>query len=117
MRFLPLILLLVAGVWLGYVGLRAAPPSFSVPDERVPAHLSGEIPVGYLVRRFTIDGMCCEGCPKKLFAQVEALAGVREAAIDFEASTAEVVVSETVPVDAILAVLGAEPKYTVRALP
>lgn len=117
MRTLLLLLILAAGAWLGYVGFTAEPPTYSPPPERAPDQLSGAVPAGSVVRRFSVEGMCCESCPNKLFGKLEALAGVSEAAVDFDSATAQVVVAREVPVESIVAVLAAEPKYTVRALP
>lgn len=117
MRSLLLLLIVVAGGWLGYVGWSADAPTYSAPSDRAPDELSGDVPAGYVVRRFSVEGMCCEGCPKKLFHRLEAMEGVNEAAADLETASVSVVVAESVPVESIVAVLASEPKYTVRALP
>jgi copper chaperone CopZ len=48
----------------------------------VPVALGGEVPAGYVVRRFQVEGMCCSGCPKKVYAHLAALPGVCEVAVD-----------------------------------
>lgn len=122
MRPLLLLLILAAGAWLAYVGFSADEPTYVSPTvraahERAPDRLSGEVPAGYVVRSFSVEGMCCEGCPKKLFGKLEALVGVNEAAVNLDAATAQVVVKADLPVESLVEVLAADPKYTVTALP
>jgi copper chaperone CopZ len=108
--------LVAAGLWLGSVALRSKEPTYSAPPAGAPAQLSSEVPDGCLVRRFAVEGMCCETCPKKLHAALAAVEGVREAAIDFDAKQASAVVDAGTPVERLLGALTSE-KYSARALP
>lgn len=93
----PAILLVSAGA-LAWVAVRSPEPTYEpVPEERpapehVPTTLSGVVPAGYCVRTFEVEGMCCKGCPGKLWNAVTEVPGVVEAAIDFDTGTAEAVV-------------------------
>lgn len=116
MKHLPLLLVILAGVWLGYVGLRAHSPAYEAPELGVPTRLSGEVPAGYLVRSFAVEGMCCESCTGKLHGALAALEGVEEAAVDFDAGMASAVVAASVPLERVLAALNVE-KYRARPLP
>jgi copper chaperone CopZ len=117
MRSLFLLLFLAAGGWLGWVGLRAKPPSYVAPLARAPVSLPAVLPPGEAVRRFAVEGMCCDGCALKLHGRLAAVSGVSAAAIDLGSATASVSARPTVPMDALLAALRAEPKYSVRELP
>lgn len=97
-----------AGFLLGWIGFRAKEPTWSAPPEEVipasvPVALSGEIPEGFAVRCFEIDGMCCKGCPGKVYARLANVEGVREVAVDPILERAEAVV----PVDLDVATLEA----------
>ena len=67
---------------------RAEPPTYSAPEIEpdppalVPHTLSGNVPAGRVVRTFDIEGICCNGCPGKLFVKLDQLEGVEEAAVD-----------------------------------
>ena len=50
----------------------------------IPIAIVGEVPVGYGVRSFEVEGMCCVGCVRKLHDALVALPGVEKAAVDFE---------------------------------
>jgi copper chaperone CopZ len=82
-----LLVLGAAALFLGWIALRAEQPTWSAPPQEVlpdtvPATLSGEVPAGFVVRRLDVEGMCCTGCPKRLYAHLADVAGVREAAVD-----------------------------------
>ena len=96
-----LLLLLVVGGLLAWVGLTASEPEYVPPrpGDRVPIVLESEVPAGYVVRDIDVEGMCCDGCRGKLYGAVTALEGVQAAAIDHVAGMAQVVV----PADADLA--------------
>jgi copper chaperone CopZ len=115
-KHLILILVVLAGIWLGFVALKADPPTYDGAAGEVPAHLSGELPAGFRVASFEVEGMCCSTCPGKLYASLSGVEGVREAAVDFDTSTAEAVVPEALPDEALLAVLNVD-KYTARPRP
>ena len=85
MRHLPLLLVLVAGIALGLVALRADDPTYVVPGEGtgVPAHLPDAVAEGLVVQRFAVEGMCtCSGCPTTLYEALLAVTGVEHAAIN-----------------------------------
>ncbi len=82
-----LLVLAAAGLVLGWIAWRAQEPTWSaqpveVLPDTVPAALSGEVPAGCVVRRFEVEGICCAGCPKKLYAHLAQVEGVREVAVD-----------------------------------
>lgn len=111
-----LILVVLAGIWLGYVAWRAEPPTYQAPAAAPPAQLSGEVPAGFRVASFEVGGMCCSSCSGKLHAALTAVAGVREAAVDFDSATAAAVVPESLSDDVLLAALNVD-KYTARPRP
>lgn len=116
MKYLSLLLLAAAGLWLGSVALHAKAPTYFAPATEVPVELSGAVPDGCVVRRFEVEGMCCQTCPKKLYAALAAVDGVRESAIDFDERTVSAVVDAGTPVESLLAVLNTD-KYSARVLP
>ncbi len=81
------VLLVLAGVILGWIALSAeertyAGPVSVEPPENVPYALAGDVPVGSVVRMLEVDGICCMGCPGKLWVALDQLDAVQEAAID-----------------------------------
>lgn len=81
------VLLVAAGLALAWIALRhtldagATAPEIQVPS-RIPVALTGEVPDGYVVRAFDVQGMCCDSCAAKLYAPLAAIDGVDEIAID-----------------------------------
>jgi copper chaperone CopZ len=108
-NLLGLSVLLVAGAALGTIAVRAKERSYVVPTRpapsAVPHALSGEVPPGCTVRRFDVEGMCCQGCAAKLHGALLALEGVREAALDSLAGTVEVVATAELADERLLAAL------------
>ena len=98
MKLLTPVLLLACAGALAWIAVRAPEPSYEpLPverpaPERVPTALSGVVPAGYVVRTFEVEGMCCQGCPGKLWNSVTDVPGVLEAAVDFESGEAAAVV-------------------------
>lgn len=116
MKHIPLLLVALAGVWLGFVALRAKAPTYEAHSGAVPSRLSGSVPEGFLVRNFRVEGMCCESCTRKLHQSLAGVEGVQEAAVDFGSGTAAALVAGSVPVERLLAALNVE-KYTARPSP
>ena len=102
-----LIVVLAAGGALAWVGLRAVlagpsdyrAPSLEERPEAIPVKLSGDVPAGYVVREFGVEGMCCAGCPIKLRDALAGLPEVGEIAIDPILGSASVVVPEGLEVE------------------
>ena len=81
------VLLTLAGLVLAWIALASDEPTFhveatvSLPDS-VPYALSGEVPVGCVVRTLDVEGICCGGCTGKLYLALNGLEEVQEVAID-----------------------------------
>ena len=93
------LLLAGTGLVLGLVAWRAEEPTYEAPrveelPEFVPATLTGEVPSGWVVRTLDVQGMCCAGCPRKLYGALGRVGEVREAAVDHVLGAAHVVVPE-----------------------
>lgn len=123
MKILPLLALGAAGVTLGYIALRAPTPEYVAPTlQEVQAHvpapeaLTGEIPPGFLVRTFKVEGMCCTGCTGKLYKRLKESPGVVEAAVSFDKGIAQVVVPKDIDVARLEEVMHFE-KYVAKAQP
>lgn len=94
MRLLLPALVLLAGGALAWIALRAPRPSAEPVAagweqklgavEAVPARLDGPPAAGCVIRTLTVEGMCCQGCPRSLREKLLALEGVRRAAASFE---------------------------------
>ena len=104
---LPLLaVVLVAGTALGWVGMKAAlaertpyePVTLEDRPETVPVRLSGEVPAGCVVQELDVEGMCCAGCPSKLYSVLAGVPGVEEIAVDPILGRASVVVRDDVDV-------------------
>ncbi len=115
---LGLLLLLVAGGALGTVAVFAHERSYVVPEpaklESIPLALSGEVPPGYVVRSFDVEGICCQGCSSKLHGALMAVAGVREAAVDPLKEEVMALVPADMPNERLEAALTFD-KYSARA--
>ena len=119
MKHLGILLLGLAGTTLAWIAWRAEAPTYSVPavdpepPDVVPHTLSGAVPAGRVVRTFDVAGICCNGCPGKLYVKLDQLAGIEEAAVDPVLKQASVVV----PLDFDVAVVEAAltfGKYSAR---
>jgi copper chaperone CopZ len=99
MKYAGILLLGLVGLALAGIAWRAESPTYRAPvvdpdpPAVVPHTLSGNVPAGRVVRTFDIEGICCNGCPGKLFVKLDQLEGVEEAAVDPVLKQAMVVVS------------------------
>ena len=116
MKHLPLVLLIAAGLWLASVALRAKAPTYHAPVTEAPTRLPDEVPAGFLVRSFAVQGMCCPSCARGLHERLMGVEGVQAAAVDFDASSAQALAAETLSVDRLLEALEFG-KYSARSLP
>ncbi|MDP6407972.1 MAG: heavy metal-associated domain-containing protein [Planctomycetota bacterium] len=98
-------LIAAAGVWLGFVALRAREPSYVSPAVRVPVRIESEVRPGRVLRGFDVEGMCCESCTRKLYGALLDVEGVSEAAVDLEAETVWAVAPRALPVERLLEAL------------
>jgi len=95
-------LLVVAGIVLGTIAVNSNSgtvdpvPVLSAP-EVAPHALSGEVPAGFVVQTLEIEGMCCEGCTRKLHTALMEVPGVREAAVDLLRNRAMAVLPADAP--------------------
>lgn len=110
MKPVALVPLAVTGFVLAYVAHRAGardyvPPSLASEREVIPVQVSPEVPPGMIVHTFDVTGMCCEGCVAKLYRTLASVEGVREAAVDFQEGTAQVVVPTAADVTPLLSAL------------
>jgi len=120
MRFLPLVLVLVAGAALAWIALRAPAPTYEAPPRKqatatVPIAIATTPAAGFAIRAYAVDGMCCEGCAAKLHVALTAVDGVQEAAVDVLTGRAQVLVPESASDEPILSALRFE-KYTAEPL-
>jgi copper chaperone CopZ len=83
-------------LWVGVSASRAEYVPPRAPGE-VPRALSGEIPAGYEVQTFEVQGMCCPNCSAKLYQALIAVQGVRAAAVDPTLGQAEALVATGTP--------------------
>jgi len=122
-KALPLLILGASGAVLGFVALRAPKPDYVAPtvkevDVHVPAPtaLTGEIPKGFLVRTFKVEGMCCTACTGKIYQRLKESPGVVEAAVSFDKGIAQVVVPKDADVAKLEDAMHFE-KYVARVQP
>jgi copper chaperone CopZ len=97
-----LLLVLVAGIAFAYVAARSPEPTYAAPtpeelavEQGAPRALTVAPSAGETVRAFDVEGMCCNGCTRKLHEALIAVPGVRDAAVDFHTGIAEAVVPES----------------------
>ena len=99
LKYAGILLLGLCGLVLAGIAWRAKSPTYSAPvvdpdpPAVVPHTLSGNVPAGRVVRTFDVEGICCDGCPGKLFVKLDQLDGVEEAAVDPVLKQASVVVA------------------------
>ena len=99
MKYAGILFLGLIGLALAGIAWRAESPTYRAPvvdpdpPAVVPHTLTGNVPAGRVVRTFDIEGICCNGCPGKLFVKLDQLEGVEEAAVDPVLKQAMVVVS------------------------
>ena len=105
-------LIALSAVVLGVIALRAPEPEAAVvevvKDASAPYELSGEVPSGYEVRTFAVEGMCCGGCAVKLHEALVGVDGVTEAAVDPVLGQAQAVVPEALETSLLTAALSFE---------
>ncbi len=117
MKGLATLLLVVAAIVLGTIALRTRQPSYSndaLASEAVPVRLSGEVPEGYVVRTFDVEGIHCQGCAPELHRALLSVDGVREAAVEPLAKCARVVVRDDVAIATLERALTFD-EFTARA--
>jgi copper chaperone CopZ len=122
-KILPMLLLGAAAAALAYIALRAPSQSYVAPTiQEVEAHvpapptITGEIPPGFLVRTFKVEGMCCTGCTGKIYKRLKDSPGVVEAAVNFDQGIAQVVVPNDSDVAKLEDVMHFD-KYVAKAQP
>ena len=122
-KLLPLSVLAIAGLALGWVALRAPDRGYVAPkpaevQAHVPAprELRSTAPAGCVVRTLDVDGMCCTGCTGKLYARLKAQPGVVDAAVDFDRGIAQAIVPEEADVEGLARALSFD-KYSARPRP
>ena len=99
MRPLRVLLIGAAAGVLGWIALQAPAQDYepvviedAVAATYVPRTVVGDVPAGHVVRTFEVSGMCCDGCPGKLYSALQAVPGVVKAAVSFEEGTASALV-------------------------
>lgn len=110
------VLLVAAAAGLGY--FLWSNESHAVDSWRHPesTELVGDVPPGYVLLHFDVEGMCCRSCPQKLQAELAELDGVRSSGVRFDSKSADLVVPEGYDPSAALAVLN-QGKYTATLAP
>ncbi len=111
-------LLLLAGIVLGTIAVRAKEPTYVAPvllePEEIPIRVTAEVPAGYVLRSFEVEGICCQECSGKLHGALLAVDGVREAAVDPLLKRAQALVRADVGVAALERALTFD-RYSARA--
>jgi copper chaperone CopZ len=122
-KIIPLLILGFAGTVLGIVAVRAPKPDYVAPTPQeiaahvpAPTEITGEIPPGFLVRTFKVDGMCCTGCTGKIYKHLKEAPGVVEAAVSFDKGIAQVVVPKDADVNKLEDAMHFE-NYVAKAQP
>jgi copper chaperone CopZ len=107
MKHLSTTLVLLAGLALAWVVQRTDGPDYAAPGgaSGVPRALPAALPAQQEVETFAVTGMCCDGCPTKLYARLLEVPGVTFAAVDREAGRAQVAVEPGTDGEALLSAL------------
>jgi len=113
---LPAILVLAALATAWIVLGAEGPHREAAAKTATPRELAGAPAAGEVVRVLDVDGMCCFGCSEKLHAAALGVAGVREAAVDFEAGTVSALAADSVSAAALEEALNFD-KYSAKARP
>jgi len=115
-RHRTLVLLALAGLALAVVALRAKAPTYAVPTRAadIPLRLEGEIPAGYALRTFAVEGICCQSCAGKLEHALRPLDGVARVAVDALTQEVQVLVRAELEPASLAAALTFD-KYTATA--
>ncbi|MCP3914844.1 MAG: heavy-metal-associated domain-containing protein [bacterium] len=122
MKLIPSLVLGLSAVVLGTIAVRTADPTYVPPKPEVeaatyvPSVPSGKVPADHVAVTLGVDGMCCNGCTKKLYERLREVEGVLEAAVDFESAAVRAVVPNEVNVDRLSETLTFD-EYTAVARP
>ena len=118
-----LMLLGAAAAVLTWIAYRSPAPTETptwVADQagqaQVPARLERAPSGGAVKRELAVDGMCCQGCTRKLYDALLALPAVEQAAVDFESGRALAVVPAEFDASELEQALAFD-KYSARLLP
>ena len=121
MKLIPLLVLGSAALGLGWIAWRSPAPTemptwvaASDGEVHVPLAIVGELGPGLVRRDFKIEGMCCRGCTKKLYAALLAVPEVERAAVNFESASASAVVPRELEVARLAQALSFD-KYSATA--
>lgn len=108
--------LLVAGGVLAFVALRADAPTYEAPVRAadIPLSIRGEIPAGFVVRTFEVEGICCQSCAGKLERALAPLADVERVAVDPLRKEVQVLARVGVASETLVSALTFD-KYVARA--
>jgi copper chaperone CopZ len=102
MKKLLLVVIVLSGTATAYIWVKQPAPTYVPPTVAahvtIPTALTVQPATGECVRVFDVQGMCCAGCPPKVHKALSSVAGVREAAVDFDKHTASVIVSKDLDV-------------------
>ena len=115
MKLVPALLVLAAA-GLGYVAWSGGGQPVEAWQHPESADFVGDVPPGYVLMRFDVEGMCCRSCPQKLQAELAELDGVRSSGVRFETKSADLVVPAGYDPAPALAVLN-QGKYTATPAP
>jgi len=110
------ILLVLAGLVLAFLVLGNGHDEVEAWQHPEPESLGKNVPAGYQVMQFEVDGMCCDSCPNKLREWLGEVDGVEQAAVSFRNGRAEALVPEGYDPAPLLDVLNQE-KYTAHVAP
>jgi copper chaperone CopZ len=123
LKTIPIVIIAIAGSALGYIAMRAPAPTYVAPTpQEIEAHvpapttLSAEVPPGFLVRTFKVEGMCCTGCTGKIYKRLKESPDVVDAAVSFDKGIAQVVVPKEADVAKLEDVMHFD-KYVAKAQP
>jgi copper chaperone CopZ len=102
MKKLLFLVIALSGVATAYICVRQPAPTYVPPtvaaQVTIPTVLDVQPAADECVRTFDVKGMCCAGCPPKVHKALTGVPGVREAAVDFDARTASVIVPKDLDV-------------------
>ena len=115
---LAIALLILAGGVLGSIAVFARERTYVVPAEvppaSIPLTLEGEVPAGFTLRTFDVEGICCQGCSSKLHGALMALDGLSAAAVDPYRKTVSALARADIPNERLEAALTFD-KYRAHA--
>jgi len=82
----------------------------------IPSRLDVSPGEGEVVRAYSVSGMCCESCTRKLHERIGSLDGVGACAVDLLEERLTLIARKNLPPERILSRLSFD-KYTVVELP